>query len=94
MSQTGLREEALQTLTRAQIARNKTIDTNERVSSVEAGLVGVASNVRETAVNVQKADEALMDAESKCKMFIVVVLINGWGLIVLSYSLNDFILAS
>ena len=57
----------MEILTTAREARNKTIESNERVSRIEEGLVGVASNLAGTAENVRLGEETLDNAESKCK---------------------------
>ncbi len=68
-SQSGLRDEALKIFIAAQKARNLTIETEQRVSSIEEGLVNVASNIEGTVENIKIGEEALSNAESKCKYF-------------------------
>ena len=67
LSQTGLRDEALRILHTAQEARNRTIETEQRVFRIEEGLVGVASNLAGTAENVLMGEEALSNAENDCE---------------------------
>lgn len=67
LSQTGLRDEALELLSEAQQALNITLTINESVTRIEEGLPSVALNLVETAENVRVGEDALDNAEAKCK---------------------------
>lgn len=74
LSQSGLRDEALDILNAAQEAHNRTIETEQRVSITEEGLVDVASNLEGLVENVRIGENALDNAENKCKCMVNIML--------------------
>ena len=63
----GLEEEANQLLQIAEVALNRSVETNRTITAIEEGLEGISEAIDQTERNVLEASSTLDTAEEKCK---------------------------